>query len=205
MKVLFVDDDSNLLSGLRRSLRNEPFSILVAESAKDALSLLEKEDIDVLVADDRMPGMLGTELLQHVRESHPDVLRILMTGYADFETAMRAINEGAVFRFLTKPCKESELLIALHAALHQRELLLENRRLLDLMRRRRDEVRELREGASGLRGVVKDDSGAIVIGGVLDDLSSIVQQMEEEVQDAERRLAAQEKRFGRQTRNDQAA
>ncbi|MEZ4649505.1 MAG: response regulator [Candidatus Eisenbacteria bacterium] len=205
MKVLFVDDDANLLSGLRRSLRGEPFSVLVAQNAKDALALLQKEDVDVIVADDRMPGMLGTELLQYVRKSHPDVLRILMTGYADFETAMRAINEGAVFRFLTKPCKESELLIALHAALQQRELLLENRRLLDLMRRRRDEVKELRKGASGLRGVVKDDSGAIVIGGVLDDLSSIVQQMEQEVQEAERRLAAQEKRFGRRDDKDEAA
>lgn len=194
MRVLFVDDDRNVLSGLHRALRKERFTVLVAESAEAALLLLESEEIDVVVADDRMPGMFGTELLRRVHATKPDVLRILMTGHADFETAMRAINEGAVFRFLTKPCEPAELLAALHAALEQRELLLENRRLVELLRRRHGEVRDVRRGALELREVVKDESGAIVIGGVLQDLSTIVEEMEREVAEAERRLETQERR-----------
>lgn len=205
MRVLFVDDDRNVLSGLNRILRKESFTTLSAESAESALLLLASEEIDVIVADDRMPGMFGTELLHRVREAKPDVLRILMTGHADFETAMRAINQGEVFRFLTKPCHPEDLIAALHAAIRERELLLENRRLVGLLRRRHGEVCDIHRGAMELRDVLKDESGAIVIGGVLEDISSIVHEMEREVAEAERRLAEQEVQRRKATRRDRAA
>jgi DNA-binding NtrC family response regulator len=204
VKVLFVDDDPNLLSGVRRALRHEPISILVADGAAVALGLLVSESVDIVVTDDRMPGMSGTEFLRLMRKEQPHILRILMTGHADFETAMRAINEGEVFRFLTKPCSLSDLLRALHSAMDQRELILENQRLVDLLRRRHADVRQL-SGSIRDRTVAREADGAIDLGDVFEDLSSIVAEMEQEVEASEERVTRHEMRRNRTSKDREAA
>jgi EAL domain-containing protein (putative c-di-GMP-specific phosphodiesterase class I) len=120
-KVLFVDDDPSVLGNVRRSLWREPMDVLTANSGADALVLLADQEIDVVVSDEKMPQMGGAELLTHVRERHPDTCRILLSGQADLEAALRAINDARVFRFLTKPCPPPLLAACIWDALRARE------------------------------------------------------------------------------------
>src|SRR5688500_1458244 len=94
--VLLVDDDPQLLAALRRTLRFEPYKLLMAESAGAALWLLATTPVDVLVTDQRMPGMSGAEFLTKVRAEYPHVVSIMLTGNADLATAISAINSGEV-------------------------------------------------------------------------------------------------------------
>ncbi len=121
-QVLFVDDDENLLRGLARVLRHQPFKLLTARSAEEAIWVLKTRSVDVIVADESMPGMSGTELLAWAARECPEVVRIVLTGHATAATAIRAINEGAVYRFFTKPCDEVELALAIRKALEEKRL-----------------------------------------------------------------------------------
>jgi len=110
-RVLLVDDDANVLEGMRRTLRGL-FRVETAVGARAAIALLEHDtDFSVIVSDLRMPDLDGVMLLNQVRDGAPDIVRILLTGHANAEAAIRAVNDGAVFRFLTKPCP-SDLLRA---------------------------------------------------------------------------------------------
>lgn len=127
--VLLVDDDANLLRGVCRTLRGQPFKLLTARSAEEALSIVKSHPIGVIVCDERMPGQSGTELLAWIAQHCPEVVRIVLTGHTTPETTMRAINEGRVFRFFSKPCKPLDLAVAirdgleLHAAATEGEAL----------------------------------------------------------------------------------
>ncbi len=121
--VLLVDDDVKALRGLTRVLRGQPYHLHTARSADEAIHTLKVRHVDVIVTDEKMPGMSGTELLAWVAEDYPQVMRILLTGHASTETAIRAINEGEVCQFLTKPCDGSTLAVAIRKALDQKELL----------------------------------------------------------------------------------
>ena len=118
--VLLVDDDAHLLAALRRALHNEPYELLDAASPGAALWVLATRHVDVLVTDEQMPGMSGTEFLTRVRAEFPHVISIMLTGHADLRTAMRAINSGEVYRFFTKPCDAASLAVAIRHALERR-------------------------------------------------------------------------------------
>lgn len=109
-KILFVDDDSLLLRSLRRVLAAAGYRVVTAESGQEALELLAREPVDLLLSDLDMPVMSGLELVSRVRRSFPEVVRILFTGSSSLESAIQAINRGEVFRYLTKPIAEAELL-----------------------------------------------------------------------------------------------
>ena len=115
--VLHVDDDARLRDGLARALRREPYELLGVGGATEALALLRGCLIDVVVCDEAMPGMLGTEFLAQVRREFPDVVSILLTGYGSVEVAQRAVNEGEIFRLLTKPCDPRTITVAIRQAL----------------------------------------------------------------------------------------
>ncbi|GAB6164500.1 hypothetical protein JCM19992_05000 [Thermostilla marina] len=115
--VLLVDDDPNVLSGLLRTLRHQPYRIFTARSGKEAKDVLMKWPVDVIVADEQMPGMSGSELLAWVADFFPEVTRIVLTGHASVEAAIRAINEGRVWKYFTKPCKDVDLALAIAEAL----------------------------------------------------------------------------------------
>ena len=122
-KVLFVDDDPLLLESLLRLLRGK-FDLTVAPSGAEGLSIIEeKGPFAVVVTDLRMPLMDGLAFLDHVRRICPDSVRIMLTGYADLDTAVRAVNEGHVFRFLTKPCQPDDLQRALFEGIRQYQLV----------------------------------------------------------------------------------
>lgn len=115
--VLIVDDDVLFLRGLSRALRNQPFRLITARSGEEAQELLKRWPVNVIVCDERMPGMSGTSLLAWVARHFPNTVRIVLTGQPDLPTAMKAINDGQVFRFLTKPCREVDLVMAIHEGL----------------------------------------------------------------------------------------
>lgn len=103
-RLLLIDDDENLLKGLTRQYRKR-FDLVTANSGQDALNLIRQDPtICVVVSDMRMPGMDGLDTLKAIREINPDVVRIMLTGNADQQTAVNAVNEGAIFRFYNKPC-----------------------------------------------------------------------------------------------------
>lgn len=122
-RVLFVDDEPHLLAALERMLF-EHYEMVTATSAGDALTVLHHEPpFEVVVSDMRMPGVNGADFLAEVRRRYPGVTRILLTGHADTESAIAAVNRGAIFRYLSKPCPGETLIEAIDAgiALHRRE------------------------------------------------------------------------------------
>jgi response regulator RpfG family c-di-GMP phosphodiesterase len=130
-KILCVDDEPNVLEGLALHLRRR-YDVTIAESGLAALKLIEGgTKFSVVMSDMRMPGMDGAEFLSRVRQLAPDSVRILLTGQAEMKSAILAINQGQIFRFLTKPCPPNELLAAFEAALEQHRLVNAERVLLE--------------------------------------------------------------------------
>src|SRR5579862_2381726 len=130
-KILLVDDDSNVLDGYRRSLSRE-FLMETAQGGADALALAaDKGPYAVVISDMRMPGMDGIQLLSRIKALSPDTIRVMLTGNADTETAISAINEGSIFRFLNKPCSKEVMAKTMTAALVQYRLVTAEKQLLE--------------------------------------------------------------------------
>jgi len=129
--VLFVDDDPHILDAFRRQFRKQ-FKVSTASGGMEGLELIQKSTpFAVVVADMRMPNMDGIQFLKEVRKQVPNTVRLMLTGNADQQTAMDAVNEGNVFRFLTKPCSEIVLAKALEAGIEQYRLITAERELLE--------------------------------------------------------------------------
>ena len=130
-KILCVDDDANILEGYKRHLRKE-FAVETAVGPEQGLRMvIEHGPFAVVVSDLQMPGMNGIQFLSRVREHVPDTVRMLLTGNADLQASIEAINQGQIFRFLTKPCTPEALANALNAGLVQHRLITAERELLE--------------------------------------------------------------------------
>ena len=114
--LLLLDDEENVLRSLVRLFRRDGYTILTANSVRQAFDLLASNTVQVIVSDQRMPDMSGTEFLGRVRDLHPDTIRMVLSGYTDVTTITEAINRGAIYRFLTKPWNDEELREHIHAA-----------------------------------------------------------------------------------------
>ncbi|MBW7991637.1 MAG: response regulator [Planctomycetes bacterium] len=108
--VLFVDDEENILSSLKRGLKGEPYETFFAISGKEALEILQQNQVHVIVTDMRMPEMDGLEFLMTVKEEYPHIIRMVLSGYADIDSLLGSINQGEIFRFIPKPWKTNEVL-----------------------------------------------------------------------------------------------
>lgn len=117
--VLFVDDEPGVTDGFRATMRRQPFRVLTANSAREARAILAETAVDVVVSDEQMPETPGSVLLAEVRAEYPQIGRIILTGQASLEATIAAINDAAVFRFLTKPCSPPELAACINDALAQ--------------------------------------------------------------------------------------
>ena len=106
--VLFVDDEDKMLTSLKRTLCGEPYNTLFASSGKEALEILRLQEIHIIVTDMRMPEMNGLELLNTVKNNYPHIIRMVLSGHADTDTLLGAINQGEIFRFIPKPWKSNE-------------------------------------------------------------------------------------------------
>ncbi|MBW2703675.1 MAG: response regulator [Deltaproteobacteria bacterium] len=161
--ILFVDDDPNILKALQRTMHKEPYDCYFAEGPKEALDVLHREDISLLVSDHYMPDMDGLTFLKKIRDSDPQVVRVLMTGAPELDLAIKAINEGEVYRFLTKPWNDVDLRITIRQLMDFIDLRRENQSLMDTVRRQRDFIDNLSKDHPDIFDVKRDASGAIVI------------------------------------------
>jgi two-component system response regulator HupR/HoxA len=122
--VLFVDDEEEVLRSLEMGLLDEPYHKLFAGSGKEAIEILQKEEVHVIVIDMRMPEMSGLELLKIVKEQYPHIIRMVLSAYTQVTTLLTAINQGEIFRYITKPWKlEEEFKPAVRQAIDYYNLL----------------------------------------------------------------------------------
>ncbi len=174
--VLLVDDDSNLLLGLKRTLRKKPYDIITACSAREGLEVLGKTSIDVVVSDEKMPEISGAEFLTKVRVLYPDTTRIMLTGEATLDAAMRAINDGEIFRFLRKPCSPADLAVAIAQALEHTREMTEHRQLLRRTHHQGGDVQKVEEDNPGIAEIKRDNTGAILIEEMPTDFESFTKE-----------------------------
>lgn len=127
--VLCVDDEINVLNALKRLFRKEGFRLMTTSSGADALRLLQDNPVHMIISDQRMPEMSGTELMAKVKESYPDVIRIILTGYTDVDTITESINKGHIYKFFLKPWNDQSLVLEIRQALEQYELVQTNKAL----------------------------------------------------------------------------
>ena len=146
-KILIVDDESSNLRALERLFRTE-YDVMTAGSGADALSLLEHHDMALLIADQRMPGMSGVELMQRTALLRPHMVRILLTGYTDIDSLIEAINSGHVYKYITKPWNNDDLLLTVVRALEHYETLKSRHNLQMINERLRNRLREISDLAA---------------------------------------------------------
>jgi response regulator RpfG family c-di-GMP phosphodiesterase len=142
LAVLIVDDEEYILTALMRLFLDEAFTILTARSGQEGLEVIKKNDVAVIVSDQRMPGMMGADFLARSREIRPDAVRMILTGYADVASAIDAINRGGAYRYITKPWNDEELRLAIYDALERYQLIAENRRLTALTIQQNNELKK---------------------------------------------------------------
>ncbi len=176
--VLLVDDDVEILEMFRKLLRREPYEIEIAAGAEEAFAILESRTYSVVVSDERMPGMNGTQFLSRVQLEYPDAMRMMVTGQSSVDVAMRAINEGQVYRFLLKPVRASELGSAIRDALCEWDLRHAAESSLNREKRREEVLVQLERQWRGLTHIQRDDSGAIVVPDEGDDLEKALREAE---------------------------
>ncbi len=141
--LLLVDDEPNILSALGRLFRPQGYQLHTASNGADALEILEKAPVDLVISDMRMPGMSGAELLEQVANRWPHTVRVLLTGYSDVSSTIAAINQGQIFRYIAKPWEDSDLRLTVSQGLEMRYLEMERRRLVILTKRQNDELKAL--------------------------------------------------------------
>ncbi len=144
--LLLVDDEANILNALRRLFRPHGYRVLTAESGAAGLELMSSESVDLVISDMRMPQMNGAEFLERVQTEHPDVVRILLTGYADLDSTIAAINHGGIYRYLAKPWEENDVLLTVRHALERKALEQEKVRLEQLTQQQNEALRQLNAG-----------------------------------------------------------
>ncbi|WP_082584278.1 EAL domain-containing protein [Noviherbaspirillum sp. Root189] len=127
--LLLVDDEPNILGALKRQLRGAGYQILTAPGGKEGLELLSTTEVDVIVSDQRMPGMTGVEFLRAVKTLYPETVRIVLSGFTELQSVTDAVNEGAIYKFLTKPWDDAQLRAHIDEAFQHKEMADDNRRL----------------------------------------------------------------------------
>lgn len=162
-RIIVVDDELYVCNAIRRTLRREGYDVFTTTDAHEALDKMKAEPFDLIISDHLMPTMTGLELLKLVRDRHPDTLRLMLTGHADMQTAIDAINHGEIYRFLTKPWDDLELKVTLSLAFEQADLQKENRRLLAMVRAQQQQMDKLQREHPGLFTVRRDETGAVLL------------------------------------------
>lgn len=143
--VLCVDDEVNILHSLKRLLRKENYTLLTASSGKEGLELLEKNDVHLVMSDQRMPEMSGTEFLAEIKEKYPDIIRIILTGYTEVDAITESINRGHIYKFFLKPWNDENLKLEINKALDQYDLIKANRRLTQTIIHQNEELKRMND------------------------------------------------------------
>jgi len=160
--ILLVDDEPEILFSLRGLLRKE-FELYTAESGAEALEILHRHPVHVIMTDQRMPQMTGVELLRRARGDCPQAIRLVFTGYADIKAVIDAINQGQIYRYLTKPWDPDELVAVLHQACDYYDRMAERRRLLRDLRDHVVQCQALLQGAGDGPGAQAVQTGSALL------------------------------------------
>jgi len=161
--ILLVDDEPNVTDALKRALRREPYEVLTTVSGAEAQQILERQHVDVVISDEQMPGMSGSEFLAKVRKQFPHTIRMIRSGHASLDAAVRAINEGEVYRFFLKPCNPTDLIYTIQQALTHKRLEEQSRRLLREYQRQAAMLAKLNHNGPDLLRLATDAHGAVII------------------------------------------
>lgn len=145
-KILIIDDEPNILTSLRKILEGDGKEILTAKTAEEGWDILkDHRDTEVIISDNKLPGMSGIEFLIKAKRLYPDSIRILITGYPDLNSAMDAINRAHIWRYILKPIEVEELKVLINQAFDYCRILRENRLLLKVARRQQEWIKSFKE------------------------------------------------------------
>ncbi len=161
--ILLVDDEPSVLSAICRSLRGEPHEVVSESSGEMALERMEKQTFKVVVSDERMARMQGSEFLSIVRKKYPGTVRILLTGHASLDAAMRAVNEGGVFKFLVKPWDDKELKATISEAISKYDAEQEAWRIFGLLQQKQQDLNGLEDQFPGISHLERDSDGSLIL------------------------------------------
>lgn len=177
--ILIVDDEPNIISSLKRVFINESYTVFSAGGAPEGIEILKAHPVKVVISDEKMPGISGTEFLSSVRRDFADIIRIMLTGHASIETAMKAVNEGEIYRFFTKPWNDLDIKFAVKAAIDKYNLEEENRRLLKIIRQQALNLKLLERQFPGITKLDRDKNGRIMLPDITEqEMSEIIMMCE---------------------------
>lgn len=174
--ILVVDDEENIRHALARALHKENYRILQAGDPDEALGILRQSRVDLVISDYMMPGMTGLEFIKRIRALYPGIVRIMLTGHAETDMVIAAINEGEIYRFLIKPWDNMDLKILLRNAFEKLELERENRLLLATVKKQSDVLGKLEKESPGITALKKDATGTFIIDDI--DMAELKELME---------------------------
>jgi two-component system, probable response regulator PhcQ len=167
--IAFIDDEQYILNAITRLLRNSGWKLLTFTSPEEAIQELKSvNDLSIVVSDYRMAEMDGVSLLNTIKQQHPKVLRIILSGHADLKAILQAINQAEIYRFITKPWVDEELFMTLKNAIAHQALMDENQKLSEMVRQQKDkilhqlnELKRLESDSPGITHVELDEDGYI--------------------------------------------
>lgn len=170
-RIMIVDDEENILRAVRRVLSENGRDIETFSDPQEALRRTHVANFDVVISDYRMRGMDGVRFLSELKRLQPEAERIILSGHADMEGLVSAINEAEIFRFISKPWHDYDLVLGVRHALSHRAMLTENRRLADQVRSQRQEIdqyqaalKKLEEDYPGITKVNWGENGEVILG-----------------------------------------
>jgi diguanylate cyclase (GGDEF)-like protein/PAS domain S-box-containing protein len=177
--LLLVDDEDSIVSALRRLLRRDGYHIVTANSGAQGLQRMAENSVDVIVSDQRMPGMTGVEFLRRAKELYPDTIRMVLSGYTELQSITDAINEGAIYKFLTKPWDDERLRSHVAEAFSQKGMADENRRLANAVLSANEELSAVNDRLQQLLAnqreqIHREESSLSVAREVLDNIPAAV-------------------------------
>ena len=161
--ILMVDDEPHVLKAFQRVLRKAPYTLMTAGGGEEGLNLLEAREVSLVISDYNMPRMNGLDFLKTVKTRYPHILTIMLTGQAEMQIAIQAINEAGVYKFIQKPWDDTDLKITIQRALEAIDLATERDRLLQKIRSRDAILKELERKHPGITRVERDAEGYLVI------------------------------------------
>lgn len=154
--ILFIDDDPGILNGFKRTFRKEKYNLLTAGNAKEAMALLEQHAVHLIVSDHKMPGTTGLDFFASIMSRYPDVVKIILTGQADMDMTIEAINSGCVYKFLLKPVNNLELMVTIRNALNRSEPLAENKAPNNSLKKQEGILNSLEKQYPGITNIPMD-------------------------------------------------
>ena len=181
--VLIVDDDPNLLDSMRRLMRNEPYTVVTSLSCQEALNILDKTPVNVIISDQDMPGMSGIAFLKRVNEQRPDITRFMLTGKATLDKAVDAINSGGISRLFLKPCDPVELVVAIRQGIQQQKLMAAAYKLLQKNKIQTKLLSSLESRYPHITKVERDTDGAIAIEEFHGNINQLLEEIGEQLKE----------------------